>query len=122
MMIEKRTAFEGEQRERINSVYWAGVLIWTGLVFGLDRLGILPQVGRADAWSWVFFGSGAYALLVCMHHAASVEQPHLSLWSYVWGVILIILGLSGLTGLKIGFPLILVLIGIALLVSARERR
>ncbi len=117
MSAEQTMKVKREGRKRREARYWAIVLIWAGLVFGAESIGALPKIGSADAWNWVFFGAGLVALLGAMLRAASPNRPEptASLWDFVWGAILIILGLSGLTTLKIGFPLILLLIGIALL-------
>lgn len=110
-----------EERKRRETIYWAVVLIWAGLVFGAESLRLLPQVGQADAWNWVFFGAGLLTLLWAIRRAAVLgrSDPTASLWNFVWGGILIILGLSGLTIAKIGVPLVLLLIGIALLGTTR---
>jgi hypothetical protein len=111
-----------QERKYLEAVYWGGVLIWAGLVFGVDSLGYLPQIGGADAWSWVFIGAGAYALVGALLRAAGPDYLPPTTWDYVWAGILLILGLSGFTGLEIGFSLILLLIGVALLASALVRR
>ena len=51
--------------KRIKGIYWATVFIWAGLVFGADSLGMLPQVGGATAWSWVFTGAGMLSPARC---------------------------------------------------------
>ena len=95
--------------------YWAIVLIWAGIVFGAESLGVLPQIGGADAWNWVFFGTGVLALFGCIRRATLPNRIAPTMWDYVWAAILIILGLSGLTAVEISFPLILLVIGFALL-------
>ena len=47
-----------KDRQRLEALWWATALIWAGLIFGADSLGLLPQFGQADAWSWVFLGAG----------------------------------------------------------------
>jgi hypothetical protein len=60
-----------EVRKRYETLYWAGALIWAGLMFGAESLGILPQVGQADAWTWVFVGVGLYGTLINIYGTAS---------------------------------------------------
>ena len=115
MLTEQKSTTKYEEHKRAEALYWAAVLIWAGLVFGADTLGVLPQVGGMDAWNWVFFGAGAFALAGCLYRANSPDRPHPTVWEFVFAGVLIILGLSGLTTVEIGFPLILVLIGVALL-------
>lgn len=119
MLSEQNTMTGKAERQRRETLYWALVLIWAGLVFAAERLGILPQVGRADAWNWVFFGAGLLALLWSIRRAVAPNPPSPtgSLWNFVWAGILLILALSPLAPVKIGFPLILLLLGAALLVA-----
>lgn len=119
--IEQKKS-QKEKRQHLETLWWAGALIWAGLVFGTDSLGLLPQIGQADAWNWVFFGAGLYGMLGNLYRVASPDWPNPTTWDYIWSGILLILGLSGLTALEIGFPLILVLIGVVLLGSALWHR
>jgi hypothetical protein len=106
----------------LNTIYWAGVLIWAGLVFGAERLGYLPRVGQADAWSWVFFGAGLYGLLGAIWRTGSRRYPNPKTWDWIWAGILIVLGIGGSTSADITWPLIILLVGVALLASALFRR
>lgn len=122
MSTELSETIEKQERERLNVTYWAGVLIWAGLIFGADSLGLLPRLGGMDAWNWVFTGAGLFALVLLTSWAARADRPRTRKWSWVWGVALVILGLSGLTSPEIGFPLILLLIGAVLLGTALFQR
>lgn len=117
MIAEQTHTEQATTTKRANAIYWAVVLVWAGLVFGADSLGALPQIGQSDAWNWVFFGAGIFSLLGNLYLDTSGEtRPRL--WNYVWAAVLIIIGLGGLTSIEISFPLILVLIGLALLATA----
>jgi hypothetical protein len=48
LIAEQQTSETGA-RKRIETIYWAGVFFWAGLVFGAEALGILPQIGGASA-------------------------------------------------------------------------
>ena len=99
----------------LEAIYWGGVIIWAGLVFGADSLGYLPQIGGASAWSWVFLGAGLYALLMALVRVISQDYPNPAASDYVWAGIFLILGLGGFFSFNISWPLILVLVGIAIL-------
>ena len=125
MLTEQKTPVKKEEHKRGEALFWAAVLIWAGLVFGADSLGVLPQVGGMDVWNWVFFGAGLIALVGCIRRASSPDRTHPTMWDYVWAGVLMIVGLSGLTTIEIGFPLILLLVGVALLAATllpSERR
>jgi hypothetical protein len=121
MTIEQETS-QQEKRKRLEAIWWAGVFIWAGLIFGADSLGFLPQIGGASAWSWVFAGAGLYALVGALWRVASPDQPNPTAWDYTWAGILLIIGLGGFFNLEIGFPLILILIGVVILGSMLLRR
>jgi hypothetical protein len=110
------------ERKRVDAVYWAGVLIWAGLVFGAEKLGYLPEVGHADAWTWVFLGAGLYSLLGTLYRYASDNFTNPSAFDYIWGGILLIIGINGLTPTKIAWPLILVFVGVVLLIGTLKKK
>jgi low affinity Fe/Cu permease len=124
-MNEMTTEQEKSQQEasrHLEAIYWGGVIIWAGLIFGADSLGYLPQIGGADAWSWVFLGAGLYALLLALFRLNSLDYSNPTTWDYVWAGILMILGLGGFFSFNIAWPLILVLVGIAILGKTVLRR
>ena len=98
--------------KRIKGIYWATVFIWAGLVFGADSLGMLPQVGGATAWSWVFTGAGMLSLLGNIVRVSSPDWPDPLAWDYIWAATLLIVGLGGFINVDIAFPLVLILVGI----------
>ena len=122
MTIEEEQS-QKEARKRIEAIYWASVFIWAGLAFGADSLGLLPNiVDGADAWSWVFLGAGALATLGNLYRIGTSEYPNPTAWDWVWGGIFLILGLGGFMAFNISWPLILILIGVAIFVSVLWRR
>jgi hypothetical protein len=70
MRIEQRMS-RWEERRGFETLWWAGTLIWTGLVFGAASLDWLPQIGHADAWTWVFLGAGLYGLVGTLYRQVS---------------------------------------------------
>jgi hypothetical protein len=124
MIIERRNEMNVEQRmsrreehRGFEALWWAGTLIWTGLVFGADSLGWLPQIGQADAWAWVFLGAGLYGLVGTLYRQISVDTLNPRAWDYVWSGFLLIVGLGGVAGVNAFWPTVLILAGVAYLVS-----
>jgi len=112
-----------EERRLLDALYWGGVLIWAGLVFGADSLGYLPQIGQADAWSWIFFGAGLYGLLGAILRMALSGYSNPTAWDYIWSLALLIIGINGFVGgVDIALPLILILVGAVWLGSTLLRR
>jgi hypothetical protein len=121
-MTEQQTMSMRDKKKMIDTIYWGTALVWAGLMFGAESLGILPQVGEADAWSWAFAGVGLFGLLGSMYRSIAPNLPDAVAWDFIWSAGLLILGLSGFTSLDIGFPLILLLAGLVLLGGAILRR
>ena len=114
---ELKSEMEAQVR-RIDAVFWAVVLIWAGLVFWLDSLGNLPAVGEGSVWSWIFLGAGAYGLLAALVRQISASLVVPKSKDYFWAGLFVIIGLAGLTSWNITWPLILILVGVAVLGGA----
>lgn len=113
---------EKKERQRLEGLWWAVVLIWAGLVFGADSMGLMPQIGEADAWSWVFIGAGLLGMLGNLYRVASPDVPNPTTWDWVWNSIILILGLGGFTTLNLSWPVILIMVGGIILVNVLWRR
>ena len=107
-----------EQLEYINAIYFGGVLVWAGIVFVADSLGYLPQIGDSDAWSWIFLGAGLASLVGNLIRQASSSILNPTAFDYIFGAVLLAIGVGGFTSLYIALPLVLVLVGGAILFSA----
>ena len=107
-----------EQLEYINAIYFGGVLVWAGIVFAADSLGYLPQIGDSDAWSWIFLGAGLASLVGNLIRQASSSILNPSAFDYIFGAVLLAIGVGGFTSLYIALSLVLVLVGGAILFSA----
>jgi hypothetical protein len=111
-----------ENRPRLEALYWGGVLLWAGLVFAADSLGLLPQIGESDAWSWVFLGAGLYGTMGNLYRTASPTFASPTAWDYVWSGFVLLIGLGGMTSVDIFWPVALILVGGAILVNTLRRR
>jgi hypothetical protein len=117
-MTFEQNVSEKKERQRLEGLWWAIVLIWTGLVFGADSMGVLPQIGEADAWSWIFLGAGVFGLISNFYRLTSPAVPTPTTWDWSWSGIFLIIGLGGFTPLDFSWPLILILIGGVTLIKA----
>ncbi|MCK4898461.1 MAG: hypothetical protein KAS38_06780 [Anaerolineales bacterium] len=107
-----------EQWGIINALYFGGVLVWAGIVFAADSLGFLPQIGSSDAWSWIFLGAGVAALIGNLIRQASSSILNPSGFDYIFGAVLLAIGLGGFTSLYIALSVVLLLVGGAILYTA----
>jgi hypothetical protein len=121
-MTTEQTNVQEEALPRLDAYYWGGALIWVGLVFGAEALGILPQVGESSAWTWIFIGGGIGGLLLCLFSLNSPDYATPTTWDWIWSGLLLLIGLGGLIAFNIPWWLVLVVIGVIILVSALRRR
>jgi hypothetical protein len=122
MTTEQKTKSQHEERRRLETLWWAAVLVWAGLIFAAERLDVLPQIGEADAWAWIFFGAGAFGLLGAFVRVASPGIPNPTAWDYFWSGLFLIIGVGGATSVDIFWPLALVLVGMVALGDRLLRR
>jgi len=115
MKAEQEMMREQAQRKRMESFWWGAVIIWAGLIFIADNLEILPQIRDEGAWSWVFLGAGAFGLAGALIRASSADLPRPTGWDYFWSALFLIIGATGFFGGGIAFPIVLVVIGLAIL-------
>ena len=116
MSAEHRVVGRDAERRRIEAIYWAGVLILAGLVFVADSVGVLPGIGGADAWSWIFLGAGVYSLLGSLYRQIMPDILNPTGFDWFWGVIFAAVGLSGFAAIEIAWSLVLIVAGAAILV------
>jgi hypothetical protein len=114
-----------DERKRFESIWWAGVLIWLGLVLGGAALDILPDIGdRADWWPWIFVGVGAWSLALNSYRAVSTAAPNPSTWDWIWTGIFVAVAAGNLVdiGGEIVGAAVLVVIGLVILTRSRAIR
>ena len=118
---EQERLLEQAERKRLESYWWAAVLIWSGLVLVSDYFGILPTFGAATAWSWIFLGAGLFGLFGAFVRVISETLPKPTGWDYFWSILFLIIGASGFFGGGIAFPIVIVVLGCAILANVLFR-
>jgi hypothetical protein len=121
-MTSEQTFITEEKPRRLDTFFWAGALIWAGLVFGANSLGILPQFGQANTWSWVFLGAGVLGLALNVLSQTSENYENPTSWDWGWSVVFLVIGAAGFFSFQIPGWLFLIAIGVAILVSAFRQR
>jgi hypothetical protein len=105
----------------IGPIIGGSILIWLGITFYLEQIGYLPP---ADWWAYFIAGLGAIIIIQGLLGYARYRIPYVG--SFIGGAILLVIGLAFISNFAANvWPLILVVIGVALLVSsltARRRR
>jgi len=119
-----RKDWEKAERKRFDSIWWAGVLIWIGLVLGAEALDILPEIGdNPTLWPWIFAGVGPWSLGLNLYLLNS-RWPDPTTWDWVWTGIFLVLAAG--TFVEIGGEMLgaflLVGIGVAWLIREITQR
>lgn len=122
MSAESEVSAGKEEKKYLDAIFWGGVLLWAGLIFGADYFEFLPQIGEASAWSWIFLGAGVYGLLLGLIRLASDRYSNPTASDWVWAVIFLIIGIAGFISIAVPWWLFLILIGVAILGNALFRR
>ncbi len=123
-LLERSEQREREERKRLDSIWWAGVLIWIGLALAAESLEILPEIGDAgEWWPWIFIGVGPWALALNLYRTAVASAPNPSTWDWVWTVIFLAVGAGAIVdvGGEIVGAAALVAVGVVVLVNAMRR-
>jgi hypothetical protein len=123
MTEEMETTGEKAERKRMDSIWWAGALIWVGLVLGAEYLNFLPRLGfGTEWWLWIFLGLGPWALVLNGYRALS-DLPNPSTWDWIWTAIFLLVGLGSLFNFagEIVGAVALVAIGVVFLTRALRR-
>jgi len=119
-MTTDQTILTEEKPRRLDAFFWAGALIWAGLIFAADSLGFLPQIGQANSWSWIFLGAGALGLVLNLLSQTSENYATPTTWDWGWAIFFIVIGAAGFLSFSVPGWLFLIAIGAAILVSALQ--
>ena len=121
-MTTEQSTIQEVKPKRLDAFFWAGALIWAGVIFAADSQGYLPQVGQANSWSWIFLGAGVIGLVLNVISQTSENYAHPTAWDWGWSVIFLVLGAAGFISFNIPGWLFLIAIGVAILFSALRPR
>ena len=117
-MTNEQSTIQEVKPKRLDAFFWAGALIWAGVIFAADSLGYLPQVAQANSWSWIFLGAGVIGLVLNVISLTSENYENPTAWDWGWSVIFLVLGAAGFISFNIPGWLFLIAIGVAILFSA----
>lgn len=119
---EQELLREKAERKRLESFWWAAVIMWAGLIFLAEYLEILPEIGEAGAWSWIFLGAGILGIVGALIRALSDNLPWPTSWDVIWSTGFLIIGATGFFGGGVAFPIALIVVGMVILVNVLLRR
>ena len=106
------------RRDPLSAVVWAAILIWAGLVLLGANMGLLPRFERLDSWAVIFIGAGLIVLLEVVVRLLVPAYRRGVRGTFIFGVVLLAVGLGGIIGWGVVWPLVLIVIGVAILFGA----
>jgi uncharacterized membrane protein len=113
---EEKSWDEKWQRDPLSAAIWAGILVWAGLVFLADNLGLLVRIERLDAWGLIFVGAGLLVLLEVVVRSLVPDYRRPVTGTLIFGIILLGIGLGDLIGWGVIWAVVLIIIGLSILV------
>lgn len=122
---EEKSWEEKWRRDPLNTIAWAAIFIWAGLVLLADNLGFfspLRELGREvsslgfltnfDTWSLIFLGAGVIIMIEVFIRVLIPEYRKPVGGTFIFGLVLIGIGLGDIFGWVVIWALILIGIGL----------
>lgn len=123
-MDEKRWD-EKWRRDPLSATIWALLLIWAGCAFLAWNLGFLERLPLPDdfgPWSLVFAGAGALLLIEALFRIAVPAFSGPIVGTVIIGMVFLGIALGDVVGWSVIWPIILIGLGLAFLLSGILRR
>jgi predicted membrane channel-forming protein YqfA (hemolysin III family) len=122
---EKKGSWEEKwQRDRVNAISWASILIWGALVLLIDTTDYAANLVWWHGWAVFLIGAGVIILLTALYRWLKPEHRRPLIGSFILGIVLLGVGLGDLakwSGNIIGV-VVLVAVAIGILLRAFRRR
>jgi hypothetical protein len=125
---------EKNNNDPLSSLVWALILIWAGLVFLGENLGLMEtivadpiQIGEVTirqigTWSMIFLGAGVLVFLEGVIRTFVPAYRSSTGGDFFLAAVFLGIGLGGLIGYSLVWPFILIAMGLATLASAMIRQ
>ncbi len=125
---------EKNNNDPLSSLVWALILIWAGLVFLGENLGLMEtivadpiQIGEVTirqigTWSMIFLGAGVLIFLEGVIRTFVPAYRSSTGGDFFLAAVFLGIGLGGLIGYSLVWPFILIAMGLATLASAMIRQ
>lgn len=101
-------------RDLVNTITWAACFVWAGLVLIPDKLNFITASTRWGAWSLIFVGTGIIVLLGILICRLWPEYYRPVWRRLMLALVLLGIGLQGVVGWRIIWPILLIAIGVSI--------
>lgn len=114
-IVEIRSRCQSSPQDFINMTTWAAIFIWAGLVLLPAKVNLITALTNWGVWSLAFIGAGVIVLLgmlICLLWSECARPKGRRL---ILALILLGIGLQGVVGWQIIWPVVLITIGISIM-------
>ncbi|MGQ9494451.1 MAG: hypothetical protein ACUVR2_11960 [Anaerolineae bacterium] len=118
---EKEEKGGGWGRDPVSGVLWALFLIAVGVILLAESQGFITWEQFGGVWNLIFLAAGLMLLVEAVVRLLIPAYRRPVLGTLIGGIVLIAIGLGGITGFNLTFPLILIGIGLAILLGGLLR-
>lgn len=101
-------------RDLVNTITWAACFVWAGLVLIPDKLNFITASTRWGAWSLIFVGTAIIVLLGILICRLWPEYYRPVWRRLMLALVLLGIGLQGVVGWRIIWPVLLIAIGVSI--------
>ena len=99
-----------------DAVGWAIIFIWAAIVYALGLSGFTDSYSWWNGWSVFFTGFGVIVIIQSIIHVLA-KQRNKAIGGFIFGFILLIIGLGGFIDTSWALPIFLVIIAILILIG-----
>lgn len=105
------------QRDPLGSAVWAVILIWAGLAFLAETMGLLARLNipRLGAWDLILIGAGLVVLAEAIIRVLVPAYRRPVTGALILAFVLLTIGIGGVIGGEIVWPIVLIAVGAAIL-------
>ncbi len=111
---------KGEQwtgGDALGPLVWGLIIILAGLVFAATNLGMYPWLTWENAWSYIFLGAGLLFLLEILLRILMPTYRRPVRGRIILAFVALAIGLGGLVGWELTWPLVIIAVGLAIIVG-----